>query len=234
MTEPARSGNHILGLLLLTREAREVDARLMELRVSVLGLVALSLLLTVALSLYLARTLAAPILELAEAAARMRDGQGRAGSVPPHLLARRDEIGVLARDLQRAATALWARIDANERFAADVAHELRNPLTSVRSAIETLRRVEDPAQRNRLVAIIAEDAVRMDRLIADIADSSRVDAEISRSVTLPVDIAPILSTLAELHETTRAEDAPHLVVDLPPGGWWCAASKGGWCRCSAT
>lgn len=217
VTEPARSGNHILGLLLLTREARAVDARLMELRVSVLGLVALSLLLTVALSFYLARTLAAPILELAEAAARMRDGQGRAGSVPPHLLARRDEIGVLARDLQRAATALWARIDANERFAADVAHELRNPLTSVRSAIETLRRVEDPAQRNRLVAIIAEDAVRMDRLIADIADSSRVDAEISRSVTLPVDIAPILSTLAELHETTRAEDAPHLVVDLPAG-----------------
>lgn len=218
VAEPARSGNQTLGLVLLTREAREVDERLMELRVSVLGLVALALILTAALSFYLARTLAAPILKLADAAVRMRDGEGRAGSVPRRLLARRDEIGVLARDLQRSANALWARIDTNERFAADVAHELRNPLTSVRSAIETLRRIGDEAQRNRLVAIIAEDAVRMDRLIADIADSSKVDAEISRSVTLPVDIAPILSTLAELHEATRAEDGPHLVVDMPAGG----------------
>jgi two-component system sensor histidine kinase ChvG len=217
VAEPARRGNQTLGLALLTREAREVDERLMELRVSVLGLVALALILTVALSFYLARTLAAPILKLADAAARMRDGEGRSGSVPRRLLGRRDEIGVLARDLQRAANALWTRIDTNERFAADVAHELKNPLTSVRSAIETLRRIEDPAQRNRLVAIIAEDAVRMDRLIADIADSSKVDAEISRSVTLPVDIAPILSTLAELHEATRAEDGPHLVVDQPAG-----------------
>ena len=81
-----------------------------------------------------------------------------------------------------------------------MAHELRNPLTSVRSAIETLRRIENPEQRNRLLAIIAEDAVRMDRLIADIADSSRVDAELSRTVAVPVDVAPILSTLAELHK----------------------------------
>lgn len=205
VAEPARRGAQAVGFVLLTRDARAVDARLVEIRTSVLLLFVVALVLTVALSLYLARTLATPMLQLARAAAAMRQGKGRGGSVPPHLLARGDEIGVLARDLQAAARALWARIDANERFAADVAHELKNPLTSVRSAIETLRRVEDVGQQQRLLAIIATDAVRMDRLIADIADSSRVDAELSRAVAEPVDVAPILQVLAELHNTTRAE-----------------------------
>jgi two-component system sensor histidine kinase ChvG len=217
VAEPARRGNQSVGIVLLTREAREVDQRLFEIRASVLGIFALALLLTVLLSLYLAQTLASPIMQLAGAAAAMRQGEGRAGSVPPALLARRDEIGILARDLQSAARDLWARIDTNERFAADVAHELRNPLTSVRSAIETLRRIENPEQQRRLLAIIADDAVRMDRLIADISDSSRVDAELSRTVAVPVDVAPILSTLAELHQATRAEGDPVVELEAPPG-----------------
>lgn len=218
VTEPARRGATTVGLVLLTREAREVDARLLEIRVSVLALFGLALLLTVLASIYLARTLATPILQLAEAAAAMREGEGRAGSVPRALLARDDEIGVLARDLQAAARALWARIDANERFAADVAHELRNPLTSVRSAIETLRRIEDAAKQKRLLQIISDDAVRMDRLIADISDSSKVDAELSRTVAQPVDVAPILSALAELHAATREEGDPHVEVEAPAEG----------------
>ncbi len=219
VAEPARRGNQPVGIVLLTREARDVDQRLLEIRASVLGIFAISLALTVALSLYLAQTLASPIMQLAGSAARMRQGEGRAGSVPAALLGREDEIGILARDLQAAATALWARIDANERFAADVAHELRNPLTSVRSAIETLRRIENPEQQRRLLAIIAEDAVRMDRLIADISDSSRVDAELSRTVAVPVDVAPILSTLSELHEATRREEGdPRVVLEAPAGG----------------
>ncbi|WP_408901668.1 stimulus-sensing domain-containing protein, partial [Paracraurococcus ruber] len=218
VAEPSRRGNQSVGIVLLTREAREVDQRLFEIRASVLGIFAVSLVLTVALSFYLARTLAGPIMQLAGSAAAMRQGEGRGGSVPSGLLRREDEIGILARDLQSAATALWARIDTNERFAADVAHELRNPLTSVRSAIETLRRIENPEQRNRLLAIIAEDAVRMDRLIADISDSSRVDAELSRTAAVPVDVAPILSTLAELHEATREEDDPLVVLEAPPEG----------------
>jgi two-component system sensor histidine kinase ChvG len=193
VAEPAQRGNTSVGIVLLTREAREVDQRLLEVRISVLSLFGLALLLTVLLSLYLARTLATPILGLARAAAAMREGEGRGGSVPAPLLARNDEIGVLARDLQAASRALWARIDANERFAADVAHELRNPLTSVRSAIETLRRIEDQQKQRRLLSIISEDAVRMDRLINDIADSSRVDAELSRTIAQPVDVAPMLS-----------------------------------------
>lgn len=218
VAEPARRGAQTVGIVLLTREAREVDQRLFQIRISVLGLFAIALVLTVALSFYLARTIATPMLQLAGAAVRMREGEGRKGSVPEPLMKRDDEIGVLARDLQNSANALWARIDANERFAADVAHELRNPLTSVRSAIETLRRIEQPEQRNRLLGIIAEDAVRMDRLIADISDSSRVDAEMSRTVLTPVDVAPILSTLAELHNATRKDDDPRFELDAPPEG----------------
>jgi two-component system sensor histidine kinase ChvG len=226
VTEPARRGATTVGLVLLTREAREVDARLLEIRVSVLALFGLALLLTVLASIYLARTLATPILQLAEAAAAMREGEGRAGSVPKALLARDDEIGVLARDLQAAARALWARIDANERFAADVAHELRNPLTSVRSAIETLRRIEDTAKQKRLLQIISEDAVRMDRLIADISDSSKVDAELSRTIAQPVDVAPILAALAELHAATREEGDPVVEVEAPPGALFVRGVEG--------
>jgi two-component system sensor histidine kinase ChvG len=215
VAEPARRGAQAVGIVLLTREAREVDERLFEIRASVLGLFVLALILTVAVSLYLARTIATPILQLAGAAAEMRQGKGRTGSVPSGLLERSDEIGVLARDLQAAARALWARIDANERFAADVAHELKNPLTSVRSAIETLLRVEDPAQQRRLLSIIANDAVRMDRLIGDISDSSRVDAELSRSISEPVDIGPILAVLVELHNTTRKPNDPEMHLEAP-------------------
>lgn len=218
VAEPARRGAASVGIVLLTREAREVDARLLDIRVSVLALFLLALVLTVLLSMYLSRTLATPILQLARAAAAMREGEGRSGSVPEPLLRREDEIGVLARDLQTAARALWARIDANERFAADVAHELRNPLTSVRSAIETLRRIEDPVKQRRLLAIIADDAVRMDRLINDIADSSRVDAELSRTIATPVDIAPILGALGELHAATREDTDPTLEIEAPAEG----------------
>lgn len=218
VTEPARRGATTVGIVLLTREARDVDARLLEIRVSVLALFGLALLLTVLASIYLARTLATPILQLAESAAAMREGEGRAGSVPKALLARDDEIGVLARDLQAAARALWARIDANERFAADVAHELRNPLTSVRSAIETLRRIEDTAKQKRLLQIISDDAVRMDRLIADISDSSKVDAELSRTIAHPVDVAPILGALGELHAATREDGDPNVEVEAPAEG----------------
>src|SRR4029453_2463792 len=101
---------------------------------------------------------------------------------------------------------------------ADVAHERRNPLTSVRSAIETLRRIENPEQQRRLLGIIADDAVRMDRLIADISHSSRVDSELSRTVAVPVDVAPILSTLSELHAATRVEGGPTVVLEAPATG----------------
>ncbi len=186
-------------------------------RLSILGLFTLALALTVLLSWYLSLTIARPILRLAGAAEQMREGSGRAGEMPEGLMARHDEIGALAQSLSESARALWARMDAIERFAADVAHEIKNPLSSIRSAIETLRRIEDPDKQRRLLAIIAEDVGRLDRLISDISDASRIDAELSRVATEPVDVAPILALLAEIDQATHDEGDPHLELDAGEG-----------------
>lgn len=217
VSEPVRRSRATAGIVLLTREAREVDDSLLSVRLSIVGLFTGALLLTVMLSWYLSLTIARPILRLAQTAEHMREGAGRAGRVPAELLARGDEIGALAQALSESADALWTRMDAIERFAADVAHEIKNPLTSIRSAIETLRRIEDPAKQRHLLAIIAQDVARLDRLISDISDASRIDAELSRAATEKVDVAPILRTLAEIDEMTRAEHAPRLVMDPPEG-----------------
>jgi two-component system sensor histidine kinase ChvG len=217
VAEPVQRNRATAGIVLLTREAREVDDSLLTVRLSILGLFALALGLTVMLSWYLSQTIARPILRLAGAADQMREGRGRTGAVPPLLLKRHDEIGELAGALSESARALWTRMDAIERFAADVAHEIKNPLTSIRSAIETLRRIEDADKQRRLLAIIAEDVGRLDRLISDISDASRVDAELSRAATEPIDVAPILATLAEINEATRGEDDPRLEL-IPPEG----------------
>ena len=214
VAEPVARNRHTVGIVQLTREAREVDDSILAVRVSILGLFGLALCLTVLLSWYMSLTIARPILRLARAAESMREGQGRSGSVPRNLLARTDEIGELAGALSESARALWQRMDAIEQFAADVAHEIKNPLSSIRSAIETLRRIEDPAKQRRLTAIIAEDVGRLDRLINDISDASRVDAELSRAAVEPIDVAPILALLAEIHEATK--DDEDVGIDLAP------------------
>lgn len=216
VAEPVLRNRHTIGIVLLTREAREVDDSLLTVRMSILGLFALALVLTVGLSWYLSLTIARPILRLAGAAHRLQEGRGRASTVPAALLRRTDEVGELAQALAEGATALWARMDATERFAADVAHEIKNPLSSIRSAIETLPRIQDPARRDQLLSIISDDVVRLDRLISDISDASRVDAELSRAATAPLDVVQLLRILAQIHEATRGEDDPVLVLDVPP------------------
>jgi two-component system, OmpR family, sensor histidine kinase ChvG len=216
---PVERDKHTVGIISLTREAQEVDQSLFTVRMSILALFGMALGLTVLLSWYLSLTIARPILRLAEAAADMREGRGRSGSVPTALQRRRDEIGVLASALSESSAALWARMDATERFAADVAHEIKNPLSSIRSAIETLRRIEDPSRQRQLLTIIAQDVVRLDRLISDVSDASRLDAELSRVTAQPIDVVPILRTLQELDEATRDEDNdPKLEVVAPPNG----------------
>jgi two-component system sensor histidine kinase ChvG len=217
VAEPVARDRQTVGEILLTHEAREVDESLATVRLSILALFTLALGLTVIMSWYLSLTIARPILRLAGAAEEMREGRGRVGAVPDPLFARHDEIGELAGALSESAQALWARMDAIERFAADVAHEIKNPLSSIRSAIETLRRIEDPIKQRRLLAIIAEDVGRLDRLINDISDASRVDAELSRMSTEPVDVAPILATLAEIHDATRDDEDPRIEVAPPEG-----------------
>jgi len=215
VAEPVLRNRHTVGIVLLTREAREVDESLLAVRMSIMGLFGLALVLTVALSWYLSLTIARPILRLAGAAHEMREGRGRASTVPSPLLRRRDEVGELAHALAESATALWARMDATERFAADVAHEIKNPLSSIRSAIETLPRIQDPGRRAQLLAIISDDVGRLDRLISDISDASRVDAELSRAATEPLDVVQILRILAEIHDATRGERDPVLALDVP-------------------
>ncbi len=215
VAEPVAHDGQTVGIIQLTREAREVDRSLFAVRSSILVLFFVALAITVLLSWYLAQTIARPLLGLAASAHVMRETIGRTGSVPPRLLARRDELGDLAQALEESARALWARMDAIERFAADVSHEIKNPLSSIRSAIETLMRTPDGDGQRRLLAIINQDVRRLDRLITDISDASRVDAELSRSTTEPVAVLPILSVLAEINGATRKPGDPVIVVEAP-------------------
>jgi two-component system sensor histidine kinase ChvG len=224
VAEPVERNRHTVGIILLTRDAREVEDSLLAIRVSILGLFSLALLLTIVMSWYLSLTIARPLLRLAELAEAMRDGRGRrrAGApdadlspVPARLRQRHDEIGALATALSDSANALWTRMDAIERFAADVAHEIKNPLSSIRSAIESLTRIGDPEKQARLLGIVADDVQRLDRLITDISDASRVDAELSRTTAEKVDILALLRVLEEIYTQTAAASAPRLVLDLP-------------------
>jgi two-component system sensor histidine kinase ChvG len=225
VAEPINRSQQSVGTVLLTREADEVDQAVFAVRISILGLFALALGLTVLLSLYLARTIASPILRLAQNAALMREGRARTRDMPEAMTEREDEIGTLARALDGSAKALWARMDAIEQFAADVAHEIKNPLSSIRSAIETLSRVEDPTRASRLLAIITQDVARLDRLITDISDSSRLDSELSRSKPEVVDMARILAALKEIHDATRKDDGARVVLDAPPIGLFVRGSE---------
>ena len=225
VAEPIAVGQQLVGTVLLTREASEVDEAVLTVRISILLLFALALLLTVIVSFYLSRTIASPLSRLAAAAERMREGRTRTQPLPEAVTGRNDEIGTLARTLENSAQALWARMDAIEKFAADVSHEIKNPLSSIRSAIETLTRVEDPARASRLLAIITQDVARLDRLITDISDSSRLDSELSRSRKEIVDMARLLATLAEIHDATRKEGNPFVLVEAPAEGLYVRGSE---------
>jgi two-component system, OmpR family, sensor histidine kinase ChvG len=212
VAEPVMHDGQTIGIIQLTRQARDVDRSLFAVRSSILSLVLIALVITVLLSWYLSLTIARPLLRLAASAHVIRESTGRSDTVPPRLLGRRDEIGEVARALQDSARALWARMDAIERFAADVSHEIKNPLSSIRSAIETLVRIEDLNRQRRLLSIINDDVRRLDRLITDISDASRVDAELSRARAEPVAVVPMLAVLAEIHQATRAPGQPVLAI----------------------
>jgi two-component system, OmpR family, sensor histidine kinase ChvG len=210
---PVQRYKAVLGAVMLTSVSGEIEAELRTVRLELLRIFAVAALVTVLLSLYLAGTIARPVRRLAEAAERAR-GRGARIEIPD-LTKRGDEIGDLSRSLREMTNALWQRMSAIESFASDVAHEIKNPLSSLRSAVETAVRVDDPVKQQRLLAIILADVERLSRLITDISDASRLDAELSRDVMLPTDIGAMLSTLVEIHETTRTEDAAHVVLSLP-------------------
>ncbi len=200
---PVQQFRQVMGAVLVSAPDDAIDKGLRQVREDILKVFAVALAVTVLLSLYLAWTIARPVRTLADAAERVRFGLGRRHAVPEFKTHRRDEMGDLAGALKDMTEALWSRMDAIERFAADVAHELKNPLSSLRSAVETATRVKDPDQQKRLFAIVQDDVARLDRLIGDIADASRLDAELSREETEPVDVRRMLETLVEVHNETR-------------------------------
>ena len=166
------------------------------------------------MSIFLARTIARPIRRLARAADRVRGGLGREVRLPDYV-ERSDEIGDLTRSISEMTNALYRQIDAVEGFAADVAHELKNPLSSMRSAIETVDRAADPEVKQRLLAIVKEDIGRLDRLINDISDASRFDAEFSRAKMEKVDLTALLDTLADIYHSTRQEGIAEVTWSKP-------------------
>ncbi len=219
---PVQHFKEIKGVVLLRRDTADIDEAIRSVRIDILEVFATSLLVTVLLSLYLANTIARPLYWLADAAERVRASHARHNRIPD-FTNRGDEIGELSAALREMTESLRARMEAIERFAADVSHEIKNPLSSLRSAVETVARIDDGDQQKRLMTIIQEDVQRLDRLISDISDFSRLDAELSREGIdeEPVEIVPMLSALAEVHSATReaAGHGPALVrfeTDDPP------------------
>ena len=166
------------------------------------------------LSLSLANTIAEPVRRLADAAERVRRGI-RARQQIPDFTARSDEIGHLSRALRDMTQALYNRLDAIESFAADVAHELNNPLTSLRSALETLPRVNADHSRDRLIAVMQHDVRRLDRLISDISDASRLDAELARGEAGPVDVSALLRAVVSMAQDSPRRNGARVHPSIP-------------------
>ena len=211
---PVQRYKQVLGAVLLSSDSTEIEQAVRSVRFQILKVFCIALGVTVLLSIYLAGTIARPIRRLAAAAERVRRGHGRQVLIPD-FTRRGDEIGDLSGALREMTSALWRRIDAIEHFAADVAHEIKNPLTSLRSAVETAARVDDPQKQRKLLAVVLEDVQRLDRLITDISDASRLDAELSRVELEPVMIGPMLETLVDVHQSTAGDEAPRLLLSLP-------------------
>lgn len=211
---PVQRYYKVFGALNLSKDGSEIEAALRSVRGTILMVFAGALVVTIALSVYLAGAIARPLNRLALAAERVRRNVALDSVNIPDMTGRGDEIGDLSGMLRDMTDALRTRMVGIERFAADVAHEIKNPLTSLRSAVETAARVKNPEQQQQLMTIIREDVDRLDRLISDISDASRLDAELSRDETEPVDIASMVSMLAGLH----GSDGPDVTVQTVGNG----------------
>ena len=200
--------------LLITENDRGFTRTVRSQRTTLGVVMTVVVLLSILLSLFLARTIVRPLRRLAIAAHRVRLGRAREVNVP-RLPSRTDEIGLLARAVSDMSQSLRQRIDNIEAFAADVTHELKNPLASLRSALDSVERVEDPKLRERLLQVARDDVARLDRLIGDVSEAARTDAELARARFEPVDLGPLIEQLVGSWETRREKGDARIVFARP-------------------
>ncbi|HEX7777478.1 MAG TPA: sensor histidine kinase, partial [Parvibaculum sp.] len=213
---PIQRYRAVLGTLMLSTQGGDIDAIVRAERLAIVQVFLVALGVAILLSVLLAGTIAEPVRRLAESAEIVRRGKMRRAQIPD-FTDRRDEIGELSGALRDMMNALYTRIDAIESFAADVAHELKNPLTSLRSAIETFAVAKDENAKARLMAIIQDDVKRIDRLISDISNASRLDAELSREEMEDVNVATLLETVCDIFTETGVAGAARVQLSLEPG-----------------
>lgn len=219
---PIQKIKQVMGVTLLIRDGTELERSIADVRVNVFRVFLGSLGITVMLSIYLSGLITKPLQRLARAAESIRRGKGRDIEIPD-MSGRNDEIGELSIALHDMTQALWDRMDTIERFAADVSHEIKNPLTSLRSAVETARRVDNDESRKKLMDIIQHDVKRLDRLITDISSASRLDAELSREEMEEVDLVALLYSLRDAYkkplsrtqESESSDEETNIHLDFP-------------------
>ncbi len=216
---PVMQGGTAIGAVAITSAAGEIDKLVRGERERVLQMFVIAVLVSIGLSLVLASTIANPLADLAAAAQLGRDKDARKmnpGRIRiPDLTARPDEIGRLSGALRGMVSALYNRIDGNEQFAADVAHEIKNPLASLRSAVGTLRMVKRDDQRDKLLDVIDHDVRRLDRLVSDISNASRLDSELVKEEEEPFDLLHMLGNLGQYLGEDAKSKGIDFITDLP-------------------
>jgi two-component system, OmpR family, sensor histidine kinase ChvG len=214
---PVQRFRAVRGALMLSTQGADIDDMVEAERLAILKVFLVAAGVMIVLSILLAGTIAEPVRRLADAAESVRR-RIRSRVEIPDFTRRRDEIGHLSGTLRDMTNALYSRIEAIESFAADVAHELKNPLTSLRSAVETLPVAKTAESRARLLSIIQHDVKRLDRLISDISDASRLDAELQRQEAAPVDLTKLLNTLVGVANEVKRDDDVRVTLRFEGGG----------------
>ncbi len=214
---PVQRFRAVRGALMLSTQGADIDDMVEHERLAILKVFLVAASVMIVLSILLAGTIAEPVRRLADAAESVRR-RIRSRVEIPDFTRRRDEIGHLSGTLRDMTNALYSRIEAIESFAADVSHELKNPLTSLRSAVETLPLAKSDDSRSRLLTIIQHDVRRLDRLISDISDASRLDAELQRQESAPVDFAKLLATLVAVANEVKRDDGVKVTLRFEGGG----------------
>ncbi len=208
---PVQRFRRVLGALMVSADTSDIYMAVQDVRLTIIQFFCVSLLITLLMSMFLAKTIVRPVLRLARSADTISLG-GK--SDIPDLSSRNDEIGDLSRSFKDMTETLEKQIDAVASFAADVAHELKNPLTSMRSAIETLEYAETEENRKKLRTIIGDDVSRLDRLITDISDISRLDAEMSHAMMKQVNLTALLETMIDIYLTTQKDNLPNINLEI--------------------